>query len=228
MEYGVVYKITNNINGKIYIGKTINMHKRHLKYLSCVRNGSSQPIVKAMIKYGVENFTFEVVSTFMNEDELNKGEIYYINKFNSINEGYNISLGGDGGDTMSNHKNKDIIYKKRSAKISGNNSYQYRHDLDEHIKEIIELNSNGLSANDLAEKFNCSEKAIKSRIPNYNKISSSNHNKGDESYQYRHDLDENIEDIKESIKSGMKIVDVCKKYNCSTKSLYKRIKNNKK
>lgn len=35
--YGVIYKITNTINNKIYIGKTINFHKRYLKYLSELR-----------------------------------------------------------------------------------------------------------------------------------------------------------------------------------------------
>ena len=46
--------------------------------------------------------------------ELNDKEIFFINNYNSIKEGYNVTIGGDGGDTMSKHKDKNLIYKNRS------------------------------------------------------------------------------------------------------------------
>lgn len=227
---GVIYKITNIINNKIYIGKTIDIKKRIAKYKRSLNRSSSQIIIKSMMKYGFENFVFEVVDETDILEELNNKEKYYIKLYDSMNTkiGYNMTSGGDGGDTISNHPDKNIILKKRDVKISGINSYLYRHDLEEHIEEMIELNSIGMSANDLAKKFNCSEKAIRSRIPNYNNISSSNHNKGNESYQYRHDLDENINKIIEMRNQKITIKNICKIFNCSTKALYKRLNQLKK
>jgi group I intron endonuclease len=230
--YGVIYKITNNINNKIYIGKTINFSKRYLKYLSEIRNGKSkQYIIRTLKKYGIENFTFDIIDKAGSEIELNEKEKKHINEYESIKNGYNITKGGDGGDTISNNDNKKEIFEKRSDNYKGNKVYQYRHDLDIHIEEMIKLNNNGMSAVDLSKKFNCSEKSIRSRLKNYKKISSSNHHKGKEGYQYRHDLDNNIESIMIDINNGMKIKEVCEKFKCSTKALYKRInilKNNNK
>lgn len=177
---GVIYKITNSINYKIYIGKTINLQKRIAKYKRSLKKESSQNIIKSMKKYGFENFMFEIIYECESLDELNDKEKYFINSFNSMNEevGYNMTSGGDGGDTLSKHINKEMIFKKRNEKYRGNNVFQYRHDLDEHVKEMIELNSSGWSVNDLSKKYKCSTKAIMSRLPNYKKISSSNHHIG--------------------------------------------------
>lgn len=152
----------------------------------------SQYITRSIKKYGIENFIFEIIDIANSKIELNDKEIFFINNYNSVKEGYNVTNGGDGGDTMSKHKDKNIIYKNRSKIYSGNKVHQYRHDLDKHIVEMIQLNSDGWSANDLSKKFNCSESTIRRKIPNYKKISSSNHHKSNECYQYRHDLDKNI------------------------------------
>ena len=152
----------------------------------------SQYITRSIKKYGIENFIFEIIDIANSKIELNDKEIFFINNYNSIKEGYNVTIGGDGGDTMSKHKDKNLIYKNRSRIYSGNKVHQYRHDLDKHIVEMIQLNSDGWSANDLSKKFNCSESTIRRKIPNYKKISSSNHHKSNECYQYRHDLDKNI------------------------------------
>lgn len=106
-----IYKITNLINNKIYIGKDTTSNPNYF--------GSGLLINRAFEKYGKENFIKEVIDETDNYEELSKKEIYWIGKYNSTDReiGYNISKGGDGGDTLSNHPDLDIIREK----ISKNN-----------------------------------------------------------------------------------------------------------
>lgn len=90
--YGYIYKTTNKITGKIYIGQ-----KKSNKFLKEQYLGSGK-ILKSKIKhYGEDNFTVELIDTADSKDELNDKEIYWIAKFNSTNPdiGYNISIGGE-------------------------------------------------------------------------------------------------------------------------------------
>jgi len=88
----IIYKITNTINGKIYIGKS---EKNNEKYY-----GSGILIKKSIIKYGKENFSKEILEEFDNIERLNEREIYWINLLDSRNPkiGYNIAPGGEGFD----------------------------------------------------------------------------------------------------------------------------------
>lgn len=107
-----IYKITNLINNKIYIGKDTTSDSNYF--------GSGLLINRAFKKYGMENFIKEVIDETEDYIELSKKEIYWIEKYNSTNReiGYNISKGGDGGDTLSNHPDLDLIRER----ISKNNS----------------------------------------------------------------------------------------------------------
>ena len=88
-----IYKWTNNINNKIYIGQSISIEKRKKAHLSSIQN-SNLPLHLAMKKYGVENFSFEVVEE-CEIKELNEKEVYYIQLYNSlIPNGYNLQKGG--------------------------------------------------------------------------------------------------------------------------------------
>lgn len=101
---GFIYKITNNINNKIYIGKTkYTIEKRfngHIKRAE--HNDRNYPLYNAMNKYGIENFSISVIEE-CSEDLLNEREKFWISKFNSTDReiGYNLTLGGEGGDTYS-------------------------------------------------------------------------------------------------------------------------------
>jgi group I intron endonuclease len=124
-----IYKITNNINKKIYIGKSTDSrpHKKISYY------GSGKLIQLAIGKYGVENFTKEIIDTCCTNEELCQKEIYWISYYNSsdLNIGYNISNGGDGGNTISNHPNKIDIVNKISNSLKG------RVFSDEHKENLI-------------------------------------------------------------------------------------------
>ena len=93
-----IYKITNKINGKIYIGKTLKTiegrWKDHLKDYKRPRF-ERRPLYSAMKKYGVENFSIEEVEECSSEI-LSEREIYWIDFYDSFRSGYNATKGGDG------------------------------------------------------------------------------------------------------------------------------------
>ena len=93
---GVIYKITNKINGKLYVGQTgQKLSKRIYKHKYYSKKGSPG-LGAAIAKYGWENFSVEVVEICPVE-QLNEREKFYIVKFNSkAPNGYNLTDGGEG------------------------------------------------------------------------------------------------------------------------------------
>jgi group I intron endonuclease len=86
-----IYKITNLINGKVYIGQSVKLLSRISEHK---RANGGQIISKAIGKYGVENFKFEVLK-YCDKDNLDYLEIKYITENNSIvPNGYNVCVGG--------------------------------------------------------------------------------------------------------------------------------------
>jgi hypothetical protein len=107
-----IYKITNIINNKIYIGKDT---KNRTNYY-----GSGIIINFAIRKYGKENFKKEILQECNSIEELNEAEKHWIKELNSIRpNGYNITKGGDGGDTYSNRseESKKLTSLKLSIKL---------------------------------------------------------------------------------------------------------------
>ena len=92
-----IYKVTNKLNGKCYIGKTIyNLEERKKGHLK-VRYTRNYPFYNAINKYGLESFIWETIYICNDENELNKMEMYFIQELNTLHpNGYNLSLGGDG------------------------------------------------------------------------------------------------------------------------------------
>jgi hypothetical protein len=109
----VIYEIKNKINNKIYIGKDTKNKDSYY--------GSGLLIKRAIEKYGKNNFTKKIIDTAKDYDELSKKEIYWIEKYKKDHDLYNITKGGDGGDTLTNHPNIDEIKIKisNSSKIKG-------------------------------------------------------------------------------------------------------------
>ena len=94
-----IYKITNVINNKVYIGKSVDIYDRwtaHKRASKPIKEGGDNfTIHKAIRKYSIENFTFEIIEK-CTPDELSEKEIFWIKYFNSYYNGYNDTLGGDG------------------------------------------------------------------------------------------------------------------------------------
>ena len=113
--YGYIYKITNLINGKIYIGQ----HKYSKPELDTNYIASGILINESIKKYGLKNFNKELIDTANNLEELNQKEIYYINLFNSkAPNGYNLTNGGDGMLNPSDETRNKMALKKLGTKQS--------------------------------------------------------------------------------------------------------------
>lgn len=107
MYIGYIYQTTNLINQRVYIGK------KHSSEFDSSYYGSGTVLHEAVKKYGKENFDIKVLHWAKTIEELNQKEIEFITLY-SNRKLYNIAKGGTGGDTTSNHPDKQTIVNKRA------------------------------------------------------------------------------------------------------------------
>jgi group I intron endonuclease len=125
----IVYKITCKTNNKIYIGQTNKtLEERLRKHFNFafteVERSKNHKFARAIRKYGKEAFYIEEIERVNSQEELDEREFYWINYYNAVEEGYNsrADKGKCGGDTLSQHWNKDEISEKlRASKVGDNN-----------------------------------------------------------------------------------------------------------
>lgn len=106
-----IYKITNKINGQSYIGLSVDIEERWYKHKTNYKNVDNKEyektLYRAFRKYGLNNFTFEVIEECEKEDLPNR-EIFWISFYNTYADGYNETPGGEvicvGGEKHPNHK----------------------------------------------------------------------------------------------------------------------------
>lgn len=102
-----IYTVTNLVNGKVYIGKTVqNPTTRKDAHIWASSDGSQLVLHRAIRHYGIDNFKFQVIFHVFDADDLNEFERYFIQEaqsyiHNGMNKGYNMTLGGDGFDSDS-------------------------------------------------------------------------------------------------------------------------------
>lgn len=121
-----VYLITNLINDKKYVGITHNTiehrFEEHLQKSRC-KNGT-WILHRALRKYGQENFKIELLEDNIDKQQIGDKETYYINLYDTYNNGYNMTLGGAGTSGYKHPKGfvktyiDKIITLERNAKIS--------------------------------------------------------------------------------------------------------------
>lgn len=117
-----IYKITNLVNGKVYIGQSVNIEKRFIAHKNVAFNKNyksyNYPLYRAIRKYGLENFSFDVLEE-CTMSELNLKEILYIAKYKAHgNNGYNQDDGGDNAThyiKLSYDLVSDIILKLKTS-----------------------------------------------------------------------------------------------------------------
>lgn len=136
-----IYKITNLLNGKIYIGQSIHPNRRWIEHKQCAMNGiDDYPIHLAIRKYGKDNFSFEVLEEVENYDE---EEQRLIKEYNSlVPNGYNICLGGESHAMYGEDNPRN---KVKSSDIS---------------LIIQDLKENKLSDREIAKKYSLTDKII--------------------------------------------------------------------
>ena len=147
-------------SGKVYIGKSKDFDSRKIKHSYSTRYYNTK-LTNAINKYGFDSIKWEIIFETDDLDILNKKEIEFISKYNSIKNGYNTSTGGDGGDTISNNPRRiDII--KQQLKSKGYDSDNYYVELSITIsKSILEdYINNKLSIREISKKYNISRQRL--------------------------------------------------------------------
>lgn len=134
---GFIYKITNNINQKSYIGKTERTievrYKEHLRHKDYI----DLPLYRAMRKYGTENFSVEKLEECNNAD-LDNREIYWINFYKTYSDGYNCTGGGEGGVKTYEEDLDEIIKRYQQGERLDLLCKEYHHDYNSIKPHLIE------------------------------------------------------------------------------------------
>lgn len=141
----LIYKITNTVNGKIYVGQTVRtLEERKWQHINTAKHGHKNHLYNAMRKYGIENFKFEKICDVDNIEDLNILERYYIAKYNCIKDGYNMVDGGNNNVMFLDDVKKKHAERMRSKetrfKIS-QSMKQYRKEhpfTEEHRRRLSE------------------------------------------------------------------------------------------
>lgn len=123
-----IYKITNKINNKVYIGQTTKtISERFQRHKNdALSNRLNTHLAKAIRKYGVENFIIEQIDTAKTQQELTEKEYYWINFYDATHKGYNEtdSMKKCGGNTYKNKTPQELAQiseKIRASKMGGKN-----------------------------------------------------------------------------------------------------------
>lgn len=214
MESGKIYKITNEINGLIYIGCTVNsIEQRFYEHLyRCYKSGFKSKLYNSIRKYGEENFKIELIIE-CGLDVMYDFEKKYIKEYDTYHNGLNTTIGGEG--CLGYEHSVEIKQKISDSLKNGNSHKGKKYDELYGNKSEEEKEKRRLSV-----KFdweNMSEENKKNRI---NKIKEISRKKS----KYGIDL---IVDIKNKFKEGFNVKDVKKIYPQIGVSYLYTIKNNK-
>lgn len=142
-----VYIITNMVNGKQYVGVTSQtIQARFLEHKKSSRHPNrKRKLLRAMRKYGEENFKVELLEDNIPYEQITEKEQFYIAKYDTYNNGYNMTIGGDGicGYAYGEYWREkmqpvwDSIYtEERAKKIS--NALKGTHKSEQHRKKLSE------------------------------------------------------------------------------------------
>lgn len=113
MRTGIIYKFECLSTGKCYIGQTVRPRQRFKEHIiKALSSNSKHPFYHDLINYG--NWSYQILEKDIPENELNEAEIYYINLFDSYNNGYNIRKGGGGWGGAVNYTDKHREMLKKS------------------------------------------------------------------------------------------------------------------
>lgn len=140
----IIYKITNLINNKVYIGKTIKTIEWRFKkhwYDASKNPNTRNHLHRAMLLHGKENFKIEQIDNAETSEELNQKEQYWISYYKSQQSGYNMTSGGEGGNTYKSLTAEELneVKLKISSKNFGKQNGQSKQVKFKSIKTNEEL-----------------------------------------------------------------------------------------
>jgi group I intron endonuclease len=236
--YGYVYKTTNLINNKIYIGQKVSS-KFLLSYY-----GSGVILKRALKKYGKDNFLIEMLCECDSQNDLDSKEILFIDKYkNEHNEQcYNIASGSKfGGNQMKYATNEKIQEKNQKISIANKGKKAWNRGLtinDPRVKLYADKHKGFTYSEASLEKMSISAKIRANKPENVNRMKNNNPaqnpiiaEKISKSLQGKMVLDKNPNwntldenKIKEMYFAGYKIKDIANYFEVGTQSITRRIK----
>jgi group I intron endonuclease len=151
MQY-LIYKITNTINNKIYIGQTKNLKMRIARHKSeALKIHNTKPLYRSIRKNGFKTFLFSIIEECSNAN-VDEREIFWINYYKSTNKkyGYNLSTGGKGYvgtikpriSPMKGKKHSKKTKRKMSEQRKGSKNPFYGKTHTQEVKEKLSKNPN--------------------------------------------------------------------------------------
>ena len=242
---GFIYKITNKVNGKSYIGQT--RKSVEFRWRQHKNSRDCYDLHKAIREYGESNFE---VTTLKECDysELDKWEIYYISQYNTFKDGYNMTKGGSSYNPNRRYSNGYIIVDNKYDEIvslykSGFSATKIAsiYEVDRHVicnilkqlgfkinnnkisinkeelKELVEKYETGYSLKQLAKEYDCSSTGLKEFLIK----------KGidiKQKYSILNDQEKQVEIIHLYENRCMSVKDLLSKYHCSY-PIFKQILN---
>lgn len=137
----IIYKVTNQLDGKVYIGQTcMSLKRRKTVHYERAAAGSETNFHRALRKYTKEVFVWEILTTCLDKKDMNEKEQFYINQYDSFKSGYNMTEGGDGGLTYK--KGSELYHKIRHklGKWKNGNPGATKSAIEKRIDSFVNVN----------------------------------------------------------------------------------------
>lgn len=224
---GYIYKITNKVNGKAYIGQT--RYTVEFRWRQHQHKKDNTYFHNSIHKYGINNFAVEVLEE-CDVENLDSREIYYIAKYNTFENGYNLTLGGGGKRLLLDNKYDEIkklylsgfssnkiaalykvdkativkILKSLGVKLRSNSLNINKQEFEELVRDF----KSGFSLKELAKRYDCSAAGLKEYLIR----------KGidiKDKYSILKNEDDQLALINDYLDNRCKLSEVLTKYHCS-------------
>lgn len=232
---GFIYKITNKVNGKVYIGQT--RYTVEFRWRQHLHKKDDTYFHNALKKYGPDNFIVEILEE-CDVEKLNEREIFYIAKYNSFEDGYNLTLGGDGNRRIILTDNQYDEIKELYLSGFSTNKIATLYNLDkstitkilkslnvkirsnalninqQELQELIRDYNSGYSLKELAKRYDCSSTGLKGFLIS-KKVDLRN------KYNILNSIEEQQKLIKDYLDSNLRLSEIQNKYHCSYNTLLK-------
>lgn len=231
MRTGSIYIIKNTVNKNVYIGQTtMTVHERFMTHMkpSAMKVKRNYKLYNAINKYGRDKFYFEILEENIPLSQLNEKEIRYIAHYDSFNNGYNSTKGGDGriinvidneeellalaqkGVTATELSERFHVHTATILRTLHKLGFKY-YDTDvEHLKKLVSQNK---SNEEIAQCLGIHIHSVPRTLERYGL------NKYNKKFSYRKDFD--YESFKIDYYNQMPISEICHKYSLSKTTFYR-------
>jgi len=218
-----IYLITNTVNGKVYVGKTASSlsirwsdHVRRSKYKETL-------LARAIVKYTKDSFIITNVDFASCNDEACTLEQMYIRLYRSNDKhiGYNLTSGGDGGNTLSEKKRKELSEKSRLK--TGILSPNYNHDIVD--KDIEKLFLGGKSSREIGKILGSEKSLILNRLKKMGYELSGRRKTGKDHHCFKQFP--STEEIVVLYSQGLTAYEIAEKVGASYSTIYLKLKQSK-